>query len=313
MKAQRAKHIFIAALLHLLILSSASFVGFEIIREAPEPVRVQEIGESTIPPAPSEGNPLKDSAEELPKVENDLFSELEETKPARTLENDIINPDAPKPQRELSSGSLGDSREAATDGRRHSSPGEGKIIMADGEGAEGEEKGPAEFYGEPASGQILFVFDASGSMNYNGRIDKLKERVINTIGSLKSTDQFDCYSYNSRNFGLAWETLWGVPKTATKENKQAAINWVKTLNCSGMTPTGEALRHVCSIYPRTLTKLFLVTDGLPNGETKYIVDNISDWWNFTDCKLVCVSIRKGGLPFLRQLADKIEDSKIILE
>lgn len=167
---------------------------------------------------------------------------------------------------------------------------------------------PPTFYGEPVEGRFCFILDASGSMA-GARIASLRAEATNTIGALADTDEFDCMSYGTQ-FGDSTMELWGGLMPATDSNKNSAIGFVNGPACNpgGGTPTHRALEKACQIYPDTLSKMFLLTDGAPNatGNASQILSHFPGWWAKYPQETVLVAICIGGVGeavnFMRDLA-----------
>ena len=174
------------------------------------------------------------------------------------------------------------------------------------EGPPAEE--PPTFYGEPVSGKFSFVLDASGSMG-GSKIASLRAEATSVINALVDEDELDACAYGSQYpAAQAYSKyLWEGLLPATEGNRSAAANWINgpATNPGGGTPTHDALKKACTVYPSDLTKMFLVTDGYPNtsGNASQILANFPGWWaKFEETELVCVCIGGGGASFMQQLA-----------
>jgi hypothetical protein len=117
---------------------------------------------------------------------------------------------------------------------------------------------------------LVFLIDLSGSMTfffkYMGkkytRLDFLKPVIINAISSLDQTKQFKIVTFASK--AKSWKDGFIF---ATKENKKAAIQYVKDLKAVGFTNTKEALDKSLTLNPLDYA-LMVFTDGMPTkGET----------------------------------------------
>ncbi|MBE7492344.1 MAG: hypothetical protein HS108_11380 [Planctomycetes bacterium] len=169
---------------------------------------------------------------------------------------------------------------------------------------------PPTYYGEPVHGEFAFLLDASGSM-YGTRIATVRAETTQVIGALTQDDKFDCVAYGDQ-FGVSQnysKFMWGTLLPATDGNKSSAIAWVNgpSTNPGGGTPTYACLKKSCEVYPATLTKMFLLTDGSPNtsGSASQILADFPTWWNkFPNTTLVCICIGGVGaaMQFMQQLA-----------
>lgn len=165
------------------------------------------------------------------------------------------------------------------------------------------------FFDEPVQGKVAFLLDASGSM-YGSRIASVRQEAVAAITSMNELDEFDCNAYGSQHPAPHYTVfLWGGLMPATDANKSAAIAWINgpATNPGGGTPTYSCLKRSCEVYPASLDKMFLLTDGSPNhtGTSTQILADFPGWWaRFDHATLVCVCI--GGVgsaqTFMQQLA-----------
>jgi hypothetical protein len=167
---------------------------------------------------------------------------------------------------------------------------------------------PPPFYGEPVSGKFTFVLDASGSM-HGSKMASLRAEATSVINALSEEDELDACAFGTQfpPSEAYSKYLWQGLLPATEGNRSAAVSWINgpALNPGGGTPTHDALKKACLVYPSDLTKMFLVTDGYPNvsGGVSQILSNFPGWWSkFEETELVCVCIGGGGASFMQQLA-----------
>lgn len=309
----------IAVSAHFVLLVFLSAVGYGISLLEPT-VRHQEdkieVGQQEkISPAPDSGDVEdKSKQQELPEIKDELWDELlEDPKPSQ---NELVNPNAPKPPQDVTNNpTRGLSLDAASNQNKYRNPNPGGIFgNVSGANGNGTEK---LLYGRPVDGRTLFVFDASSSMQ--DFIDSLKEETIKVIKTLTESDEFDCMTFNTdlkENFARG--VLFGELRKATEGNKKLAIEWVNNIVPMGLTPTYKALQYACSEYPINLNRMFLVTDGHPSrgwptneNHTRNIIPKSKEWWKrFKRCKLTCISIKSGGISFVKELAQAVGGSYI---
>lgn len=117
---------------------------------------------------------------------------------------------------------------------------------------------------------LVFLIDLSGSMTFvfkymgkkYSRLNFLKPVIVNAISSLDKTKQFKIVTFASTAKSWKEEFIY-----ATKENKQAAIKYVKDLKAVGFTNTKGALDKSLTLNPLDYS-LMVFTDGMPTkGET----------------------------------------------
>ncbi|MCB1063671.1 MAG: VWA domain-containing protein [Verrucomicrobiae bacterium] len=130
----------------------------------------------------------------------------------------------------------------------------------------------AEFFGVPTSGDVLFLIDASGSMNSsyaqgNGqsRFDAVIEALISTINRLASSQNFSVVTFDS---DVAWtDGSWAL-KPATAPNKQAMIASLQTEVAGKRSGTNyEAAFAAATRFTPNPTRVIFLTDGNPTSDT----------------------------------------------
>jgi hypothetical protein len=134
----------------------------------------------------------------------------------------------------------------------------------------------ATFYGETATGILLFVVEVSGTMA-GSAIANLRAELTGCISALTPSDTFDVIVYND-NIQGGYTALWGVQLPATQGNRTTAIAWV---NGSATNPAGasdqaayDALEYSLS-YPN-LDCHFFYTYTEPSDDG-HILANYPGW------------------------------------
>ncbi len=117
---------------------------------------------------------------------------------------------------------------------------------------------------EIAAKDAVFVLDTSGSME-GEKIEQARRALLTLIGNLNANDRFNIVTFSSdvRSFREA-------PVAATKENLDAARDWVKEIKAVGGTNINEALQEALKMLPKAdrPQQVIFMTDGLPTvGET----------------------------------------------
>ncbi len=112
---------------------------------------------------------------------------------------------------------------------------------------------------------IICVLDRSGSMNSDDKIEQAKGALKFVINSLNKDDRFGLIAYNDSIDVMSKELV-----ANTKENRDAALDYVGTLRATGGTNIRDALVEALKLAvegDRPNIIIFL-TDGLPTvGET----------------------------------------------
>lgn len=115
---------------------------------------------------------------------------------------------------------------------------------------------------------VQMVVDTSGSMK-GDKIRQAKASLHTFLRSLRPIDQFQIVTFAS-----TVDTFFEAPRKATRENIEAAIKRVETLEAMGGTNIGDALREALdAASPKgdsvLLTQIVFITDGQPTvGMTK---------------------------------------------
>lgn len=119
--------------------------------------------------------------------------------------------------------------------------------------------GKAGFFGLHARGQtFVYVVDQSGSMQ-GRKLDILKAELIESIGSLSPTMKFFVISYGDDYSCMrAGGIVPSGPVAATAANKRKYLEWVRTIQCFGLTNPVGAMRHAIALKPDVI---WLMTDG----------------------------------------------------
>jgi hypothetical protein len=116
--------------------------------------------------------------------------------------------------------------------------------------------GPS-YYGLELSGaKLIFIIDASGSMN-GPRIIAAKRELVRAIEGLPGDVEFNVIAFNSRTY--VWQSKL-VP--ASGENKQNAMYFVAALGLANQTASYDALDAALQFDGEAI---YFLTDGAPVG------------------------------------------------
>jgi len=111
--------------------------------------------------------------------------------------------------------------------------------------------------------ETIFIIDTSGSMG-GASIRQAKAALITAIEALHATDRFNVIEFNSYTRGL-----YVQPRTASPQNRQAALNYVQALGAGGGTEMMPALQAAFSMPQRDdgyLSQILFITDGAVGNE-----------------------------------------------
>lgn len=118
---------------------------------------------------------------------------------------------------------------------------------------------------EPISKDVVFVLDTSGSMAGPGKIGKAQEAMVQCLEALNPHDRFALIEFSTASRSFRPELL-----EATRENIDAATEWLRSLRARGGTNIHDALADAVTILePKhggrvsTLRQIVFFTDGMP--------------------------------------------------
>ncbi len=123
----------------------------------------------------------------------------------------------------------------------------------------------ASFFGQPLTGSVLFVIDASSSMNagFGGRsrFDAAVQETVNAIWAMDPDQRFNVAMFDA---GVHWTDGSGELKPASQANKISMSYMIQGVENDSGTNYQAALGLVTSFDPMPQTVVFL-TDGRPNS------------------------------------------------
>ena len=124
------------------------------------------------------------------------------------------------------------------------------------------------FQSAPATREVIFVIDTSGSMQGNS-IRQARTALQFAIERLTETDTFNVIEFNS-----VTQTLFTSARSASESNKTTAINWVRSLRADGGTEITAALDAALgnqrgqTTEPTRLRQVVFITDGSVGNEAE---------------------------------------------
>jgi len=108
---------------------------------------------------------------------------------------------------------------------------------------------------------VIFVFDTSGSMGRDNKIDQAKEALEFSVRKLNPGDQF-----NIIDFSTGVRKFESEPVYADTAEIQSAVQYIRDLDAAGGTNINEALIEgfeQVSLASNSLSMVIFLTDGLP--------------------------------------------------
>jgi von Willebrand factor type A domain len=125
-------------------------------------------------------------------------------------------------------------------------------------GVSGAGSGSANFFGLEASGsRFAYVVDVSGSMDTNGKIDRLRIELVKSIDGMLESAEFFVSLYNSSASSLGGKADW---VDATDSGKRWANRHLANIQAVGGTNPLPGFELVFSRRPRP-DAIYFMTDG----------------------------------------------------
>ncbi|MCP5553781.1 MAG: VWA domain-containing protein [Akkermansiaceae bacterium] len=126
-----------------------------------------------------------------------------------------------------------------------------------------EAKTTVDFFGIPVHGNVLFVIDASGSMEKDfGGISRFQAAIKAVIASINSLDANQTFSVTMFNGGTAWADGTWKMLSATKTNKDNVISAIQSVVTGPGTSYQTALSHPAQFATKP-ERVILLSDGQP--------------------------------------------------
>jgi K+-transporting ATPase c subunit len=214
------------------------------------------------------------SSDALAKAVEAFASQSTSTNTVDSLLGDFATLDAATVQTSVQSGAA-DSGMNSVGKSGQGSTGTGGAGVGNGRGAKGTTK--TQVFGIEGTGNsFAYVFDRSDSMNgFEGApFRAAKRELLKSLETLKSVNQFQIIFYNETPNAYQG-SLSGTRQLiyATDNERQAAIEYVRSMNAIGGTEHVPALRTGAALSPDVL---FFLTDAadpnLSDGQLNDIVD-----------------------------------------
>lgn len=177
-----------------------------------------------------------------------------------------------------------------------------------GGSADDEEDAPETilFYGNGYEGDAFFwCLDKSGSMDWGGAMEDLKQEVTASVNSLSPEAEFSLVSFSSNT--VTWSPQ---PKRATSANKAAAIAWVNTLVPDGWTclsPAAITTLQICNQSSKPSRQMIILSDGVPTCDSvdtsnTALSEITSANWQQVPIHTIYINDDSEGISFMQLLA-----------
>ncbi len=146
-----------------------------------------------------------------------------------------------------------------------------------------------EYYQAPNN--IVFLLDVSSSMNHNGKLDLLKNSMIEMTHTLRSVDKITIVAYSTFSKILM--------ETTTGNAKKEIIEKIQSIKAQGMTAGGEGMKLAYkqaykNFIPNANNQVIMATDGDFNrGNTS--VDKLVKKYIKKDIKISVLGIKNKAM------------------
>ena len=171
---------------------------------------------------------------------------------------------------------------------------------------------------------IVFIVDVSASMNQMGKLDLLKESMIELTKILRPQDKVSLIAY-SGSVNVLFEFVHG-------DQKDVIISKVQSLDAGGYTAGGEAIKQGIRLAKKGYIEggnnlVFMVTDGAFNKGSRDYVRVIQTTYKTKDIRFSVVGVKtldyltnhmttiatKGGGSYVRILTEEDAQNKLFEE
>lgn len=129
------------------------------------------------------------------------------------------------------------------------------------------------FFGlEVRGSRIVYIVDVSGSMYLEGRLERLKRELIDSLRELPEHGHFSIVTFQSvprSLMGRGWTA-------ATGANKSAAEVEINNMQAAGGTVPGPAFQGAFDLSPRP-DAIYFMTDGEFEQYAQALMGDIEDW------------------------------------
>ena len=192
----------------------------------------------------------------------------------------------------------------------HQGPHLRPLDMPSGGGGAGdaEEDAPETivFYGMAYEGDAFFwCLDKSGSMDWDGGIDDLKQEVNSAILSLSPAAEFSLVAFSSNT--LVWSPS---PQSARLAEKTSALSWVNSLYAEGWTclaPAAIQTLFICNQSSHSSRQVIILSDGAPfcnsvDTSTAALAEISQENWQQVPIHTIFIGSDTAGIAFMQTLA-----------
>ncbi len=162
------------------------------------------------------------------------------------------------------------------------------------------------FYGMNYEGDAFFwCLDKSGSMDWGGAMEDLKQEVTGAVMSLSPAAEFSVVAFSTNT--VVWSP---IPKPARLAEKVAALAWVNALTPNGWTciaPAAVETLGICNLSSKQHRQIILLSDGAPfcndvDTSTQALSEISMANWQQVPIHTVFIGSDTAGIDFMQTLA-----------
>ncbi|MGE4620067.1 MAG: VWA domain-containing protein [Planctomycetota bacterium] len=183
-----------------------------------------------------------------------------------------------------------------------------------GGGCDEEEDAPETiiFYGQDYEGDAFFwCLDKSGSMDWGGAMEDLKQEVAGAVMSLSPAAEFSLVAFSSNT--VVWSP---TPRPARLPEKTAAMTWVNSLQPEGWTclaPAAVQTLQICNMSSKQHRQVIMLSDGAPicdgiDTSTQSLSEITMANWQMVPIHTVFIGNEVEGIDFMQTLASMNQGS-----
>jgi len=183
-----------------------------------------------------------------------------------------------------------------------------------GIGNEDDEDAPETiiFYGQDYEGDAFFwCLDKSGSMDWGGAMEDLKQEMVGSVMSLSPAAEFSLVAFSSNT--VVWSPS---PRPARSPEKAAGLTWVNALQPEGWTclaPAAIQTIQICNQSNKPYRQILILSDGAPycdgiDTSNQALSEITMANWQMVPIHTIFIGTETEGIDFMQTLASMNQGS-----
>ncbi|MEC9475581.1 MAG: VWA domain-containing protein [Planctomycetota bacterium] len=168
------------------------------------------------------------------------------------------------------------------------------------------------FYGQDYEGDAFFwCLDKSGSMDWGGAMEDLKQEMAGSVMSLSPAAEFSLVAFSTNM------AIWSpAPRPARLPEKAAALSWVNALQPEGWTclaPAAVQTIQICNQSSKPHRQVIILSDGAPycdgiDTSTAALAEITMANWQMVPIHTIFIGSETEGIDFMQTLASMNQGS-----